>query len=724
MDIRAFFRTAYRYRWVLIIVPILAAITTYFLVQNMPKEYKSQARISTGLVDPSKQLAMSRSADYYMQSQQFGNIMEMMTMKKMMSLLSYNLILHDLENPDKAFRPESEEVKKLSTSDRQEVIKSYHDMLTKGKILSLSDNNGKYKLLDIINSMGYGSKSFEEKLLITRKENSDFIDVDYVSENPQLSAFVVNTLTSEFLYDYGISVNQNQKNSMILLDSLLKEKEKVMNSKNEALKAFKMKNGVLNVSAQSEMVYSQISSNEELRAQAIREIQSLTGAIAGIDERLSTSRSEDTRKALVSDNTELVALKNQLQAANERYVDNNFNIEDKKHIDELQDKISALIASSSLQVFEDPKSNRQNLIQQKRQMEVSLDLAKNSLASINYELNQARGRYNKMVPFDAGISNYERDAEVATNDYLEALNRSSQTSMESNTGLKLQVAQIGLPGAAEPSKEVLYVAISGISTFFVCLFALLIGFLLDNTVKTRDQLEVATGSPVVGQLNLIRESFPSIKSIWGSSLPIKEYDLHKDLVRSIRFELDKDFGPNEHKILGITSVSNGVGKSFLSSSLAYSFAKTNRKVLLICENSVEKATANSHQKELIPHQTFEKFLVKREIHIEDLITVLNINSTENSLFEMQSFNNLKASFEELREEFDVIIIDIESLEEVNKAKEWLLFVDRIIAVFKAGNEVRYTDHKQIDYLKNQKGFMGWVLNKSRVNNYKVEKTSY
>jgi Mrp family chromosome partitioning ATPase len=388
----------------------------------------------------------------------------------------------------------------------------------------------------------------------------------------------------------------------------------------------------------------------------------------------------------------------------------------------LQKKLSSLIASSSLQVFEDPKSNRQSLLSQKMQMQTDLDLAKNSLSSINEELNQAKSRYNKMVPFDAGILNFERDAEVATKDYLEALNRTNQTSMASNTGLKLKVAQIGLPGSAEPSKEILYVAISGICTFFVCLLALLIGFLLDNTINTSEQLEIATGSPVMGQLNIIKEISPSMKSIWGSSLSIREYDLHKDLLRSIRFELDKDFGLNGAKILGVTSLFDGVGKTFLSSSLAYAFAKTNRKILLISEDSLEKSSSKDrNKKELIPHQTFEKFLMKREIQIEDLITVLNINPKHDSLFEIQSANNLKLSFEELKKEFDLIIIDIESLKEVNKAKEWLLFVDRVIAVFNAGNEIQYTDQKQVDFLRSHKGFMGWVLNKSKMTNFNSKK---
>lgn len=721
MDIREFLKVVFRYKWVLIIVPILAVVATYFLVQNLPKEYKSQTRVSTGLVDPSKQLVMSRSADYFSQSQQFGNIMEMMTMKKMMSKLSYCLILHDLENPGDAFREESDVIKLLSPQDRQEVIKEYKAFLAKGEILNLSDNNGKYKLLDIINSMGYGDGSFDKKLTINRKDNSDFIDIDFVSEDPLLSAYVVNTLANEFIHSYDVNVNTNQESSMLLLDSLLKEKEKVMNEKNEALKNFKMKNGVLNVGVQSGIVYGQISSNEELRAQAIREIQSLTGAINGIDARLKDSRSETTRKNLVSDNTEIIALKTEIQAANERYVDNNFRPEDKKRIDDLQTKLSGLIASSSLQVFEDPKTNRQSLLTQKMQMQTSLDLAKNSLASINSELGQAKGRYNKMVPFDAGILNYERDAEVATKDYLDVLNKSSQTSMESNTGLKLQVAQVGLPGPAEPSKEKIYVALSGITTFIVCLLALLIGFLLDHTVNTRKQLEVLTRGPVIGQLNKINEVTPSVKKIWGSTLAINEYTLHKDLIRSIRFELDKVFGLNGSKILGVTSISDGVGKTFLASSLAYAFAKTNRKVLLICKENLEIEKSASHERELMPYQSFEKFLVKREIRIEDLITVLKVNPSNDSLFEIQSIDNLKISFEALKKEFNLIIIDIDSLDEVNKAKEWLLFVDKFISVFKAGSEIQFAEHEKINYLRDHKGFMGWVLNKSKMKTPRNEK---
>lgn len=390
MDINAFLRVVSRYKWILICVPILAAVGTYFIAKELPKQYKSQARISTGIIDPSQQLAMSSSSDYFSQSQRFGNIMEMMKMKKMMSILSYNLILHDLEFPKQAFKEPSEELKKLTEQDKQALISIFQEKLKSGAILSLEDNEGKYKLLDLLTSMGYSPKNFEKKLEINRQDNSDFIDVEYTSENPKLSAFVVNVFSEEFMYQYGVSVHSNQNNSIALLDSLLREKEKVMNAKNAALKDFKMRNGVLNVDAQSSLVYGQISSNEELKATAIREIQSLTGAIAGIDQRLNESITSTERKNTIADNSEIVSLRQQIDLANARYIDNNFNAQDKAKLDELQKKLTLLMANSTASSTPDPRTDRQGLISQKRQLQLQLDIAKNSLNSINQELEEAK----------------------------------------------------------------------------------------------------------------------------------------------------------------------------------------------------------------------------------------------------------------------------------------------------------------------------------------------
>lgn len=711
MDLKAFLKVLNKYKWLLILVPVAAAVITFFLVKNLPKEYSSEAQIATGLVDQSKQVvaAGTQNADFFKINQQFSNIIERMKMRKIMSILSYRLILHDLENPKEPFKKYSPKLDSLSSAEREEVIQLYRQKLLTKSVITIADNNGKFKLYDILGSMGYDKESIEKKLTIERPDNSDFINVTYVSDNPKLSAFVVNTLARDFISNYGQDVNQNQNTSIELLDSLLKKKEGSMDQKNAALKDFKMKNGVLNLDKQSEIVYGQISANEERKAQAIRDIQSNTMAIADIDSKLS-GRGGDTfsQGSVTADNREIVNLKNQLKVANDAYIDGNFKVSDKKKIDSLSRVIDRLSSKLSDGDVTNPVSSRQALIQQKLQLQTAVAQAKGSIKAIENELAMSKAKYNTMVPFDAGIQNYERDADLATKDYMASLDSYNQTRTEQNIALKLQLAQVGLEGPPLPSKGILYVALAGISSFFICFLAVLIIFLMDNTIHDSRQLEAATKSRVLGSLNFMHNTDLSMRNIWNDNQNNPEYTAYRDLLRSLRFEISSAFEKDNTKILGVTSLNDKEGKSFISSSLAYSFAMIGKKVLLIGgETEVVKSNATA----LSLSQDFETFLVKRQIQTEDLITVLNKNDNNSSLLEMQNAKNLKAGFEVLREEFDVIIIDVNSLRDINIAKEWLLFTENNIAVFEAGRSIEDRDKELIAYIKSQPGFIGWVLNK-------------
>ncbi|HEY0770190.1 MAG TPA: lipopolysaccharide biosynthesis protein, partial [Sphingobacteriaceae bacterium] len=199
-----------------------------------------------------------------------------------------------------------------------------------------------------------------------------------------------------------------------------------------------------------------------------------------------------------------------------------------------------------------------------------------------------------------------------------------------------------------------------------------------------------------------------MKLIWNNNSDSK-YSLYKDMLRSLRFEIDHQLSLNNN-VLGITSLRPGEGKTFLARSLAYAFAMTDKKVLLISDTEHQDVK----HKELPAGQLFENFLVKREIQKEDYITVLNTNSSNGSLLEIQNEKNLKAGFEILKNEFDIIIIDISSMGNTNKAKEWLLFTDKNISVFEAGKSLNENDKEFVSFMKHQEGFLGWVLNKVHI----------
>lgn len=707
MDIKAFLKLLNKYKWFLILVPVVAAVVTFFLVKNLPREYSSEAQIATGLIDQSKQVAANnnQNADFFKINQQFSNIIERMKMRRIMSILSYNLILHDLEYPKETFKPYSKKIDSLRQPDREEIIRQLKDRLLKKQVITVADNKGKYPLYDIIGSMEYHKDDLDKKLNIYRPDNSDFINVDFVSHNPALSAFVVNTLSTEFINNYGQDVNNNRSNSIELLDSLLKKKEAAMNEKNAALKSFKMKNGVLNLDKQSEIVYTQISQNEERKAQALRDIQSNQRAIADIDARLRGGVDASLGNSS-GDNSTLVNLKSQLKTANSAYIDGGFKPSDKRRIDSLNrlvDRVSSRISDDNVV---NPQASRQSLIQQKLNLQTVVSQAQGSIRSIDQELSALKAKYNTMVPFDAGIQNYERDAELATKDYMTSLDTYNQNRTEQNIALKLQIAQVGLPGLPLPSKGIIFVALAGISSFFLSFSVVLVLFLLDHTINNARQLGQATKSPVLGSLNLIQSSDLSIRNIWKEHNP--EFAIYKDLLRSLRFEISAAFDKNSTKILGITSLGDKEGKSFISSSLAYAFAMIGKKVLLI---GGEVAVTRSDSKELAINQDFEAFLVKREIQTEDLITILNKNNSSSSLLEVQNARSLRAGFDFLRNEFDVIIIDVNSLKDINIAKEWLLFTENNLAVFEAGKALSDQDKELVEYIKDQPGFLGWVLNK-------------
>ncbi len=720
MDIKSFLKTLNRYKWLLVIIPIVTVCITYFLVQNLPKEYASDVQISTGLLDPSKKVISDQNVDFFSVSQQFNGIMEKMKMKKVINLLSYNLILHDLENPNSSFRKYSEKVDSLSQQDKAEVINSYKQKLANKSILALSDNKGKYKLYDIIGSMGYDEEELRKKLEITHQDNSDFINIEFVSENPDLSAFIVNTLATEFISIYSFDVNINQNNSIVLLDSLLKTKEASMNAKNTALSSFKRNKGVLNLNEQSATVYAQITQYEAQRADALKTIQSNIAAITAIESKLGGSDSYISGSSR-SDNLEIINLKKKLEAANAAWIDGGFKSSDQKKIDSLSQMIQSRSNKNADENVMDPRASKQGLVQQKINLEVGVQQSKSVVKSMDAELRTLRGKYASMVPYDADIHNYERDADLATKDYMAALDRYNQTRTEKNMGLRLNIEQIGLPGNPEPSKKILYLAGSGFGSFFLCLGYIFVVFMLDRTIKSSSQLAHATNSNAIGVLNKIEGNERSVREIWNDKSGNPNYEMYREMLRAIRFEISSKMDIDNSKILGVTSLNGNEGKTFIAHSLAYAFAMTGKKILLIADEA--PYVKSESEKALTTRQNFQTFLMKKEFHTEDLITIMNKSTARTSLLEIQSVKSLKAGFEVLRDEFDMIIVDVNSLHDINIAKEWLLFTEKNIAIFEYGATMNDSDKEFTEYIKNLPGFLGWVLNKMQIKQAKFNTVS-
>lgn len=712
MNVKEFLNLIVKYKWLVIAIPTITLFITYFFVKNLPKEYKAQAKLSTGLLDPSRQVAPDvpsySGPDLLIKiNQQFTNIMDIMTMPKNMSILSYRLILHDLRNPQKPFKTQSDDVNALSKEQRLAAIAGFEERLAKKQTLTPLDNYD-VKFYNLVKSMGYDAATLSRNLAISHEDNSDFITVEFTSGNTFFSVFVVNTLSSDFINNYSLDLVSNKNQSILVLDSLVKKAEVAMNTKNQQLKAYKIDNRVLNLDKQSQIVYQQIIDYENKKSQALIDLQSLQSALNSINEKLGTqSQSRYLGADVAVDNQAVISLRNKVQAANDDYIDGGFKTVDRKKVDSLQQLLNTQLAKTSDNYVSDPLVAKQELVYRRIALGIDLEKTKASVSDINNELSKLNAKFNTMVPFDAGVQKFERDADVATKEYLDLLNRYNQTNLDKNIGLRLRLEQEGVPNTPEPSKKLLFMMLSAIASGAICFGVLFLIFVLDQSVNSQKQLASATGSKVIGELSYIKPADRNIDEIWKHADSYNDQLKYKNLLRSARFEINKALSADNLKVLGVTSLHPDSYRIFSVASLAYAFARLDKQILLIGDDQIAEEVSKWN----VPTDQSLKAVFKNlSIQKNNRITFLNRDLDGLSLLENKDKFNITEIFNSFKSEFDLIIVYLEPLNGVSDVKEWTLFTDKYLATFMAGNTISEKDKESLRMVKNDNKFIGWLIN--------------
>ena len=123
-ELKKFYRLLYKYRFVIISVPIITIIIAFFLVRNLEDQYVAEGQIATGIVDETQ--VLSNTADKQESSviREFSNLIEIMKLQKIVNMVSYQLMIHDLTS-EKPFREWSSKIKDLSEIDRRKNLNAF-----------------------------------------------------------------------------------------------------------------------------------------------------------------------------------------------------------------------------------------------------------------------------------------------------------------------------------------------------------------------------------------------------------------------------------------------------------------------------------------------------------------------------------------------------------------------------------------------------------------------
>ena len=716
MELQEFFRALLRHKLLLTLVPVITVIIAVIIVRQLPDKYPAHARLATGVTDESQQtLNGAAYSEDSKVNQEFNNLIQMILLKKNLDQVSYQLILHDLRGAP-PFRKPSSLLRGMDAAARSRAIAVFTQKYSAREPLSLfnKEEEGLYKLL---RSMSYDDESLRKSLNVFRLNNSDFIDMTYDATSPLMSAFVLNTLSTDFIDYYTSFSTENKRHSVAFLDSMVRIKRMALATNLDALKTYKIQRQVVDPQEQAKTLYGQIADLSTRRTMAEKDQAAYSAALGNVNSHLQPANRQYFESDVSGSNQELVRIKDEIRVLNDAYVQSNFQPQYKSRIDSLQKKLSAQIYSQSDKVAYNPSSTKEALVNQKLSLEVSRDLARNSISSLNGQLGNLNSQLQQLVPSQAVIQSLENNVSVADKEFTELLQQYNKASMEASYILPLRVVEKAMPGNAAPGKKLLLVGFSGLSSLILCLIGLFIAFYFDNTVHTPLQLAESTHLSVLGSLNKLAVKHQDLESIWAEAQSNSQNTLFKNLLRSIRFELEREL-LEDQKIVGITSFTDGAGKTFFTLGLAYAFAKANKKVLVIDGNFLNPDISRM----ITSARSLEKFLLSDgTVANEDddeheagklPISILGNHAGESSLLELVDEQSLIEKFEELKGAFDIILIEACSLEKLSKAKEWMLFADKVITVFEAGKTIEKAAEPDVQYLKSLDGkFAGLVINK-------------
>lgn len=737
MELTTIFRLLFARKWILIIIPLAAAVLAYVFSLGTEKKYRSSALLSTGFTTNEGIQITEERVDLWAAGVKFDNMIQKMNSEQVIGLLSYHLMIHDLteKTPFRQFSRGNEKKLELSKAEAEAMVVIFKEKLEKMELLSSFDDREK-ELIAWMERFGYNGWMLKSNLSIKRTGSTDFVDVSFVSESPQLSAFVVNKLSDEFIrFDSSLKSN-NSSESVKFFADIVAEKKKIIEDKAAFLERFKASN---NVTGQefTELKSSQVVSYELLRQEKADDIISKQLQLLNVEKQL-----KGMGGAVVNDNREtgekIIQVRSKINELNQIYVSNGSN--DKQLEEtinnlrvELQKEMNKMVISDPTQAA--TRLSKDVLLAKKNQLELELQIAQNSLNSLEITINNLRGSVFSSASKKSTIESLEKELERANDEYLKAAekyNTERNKSLLSQSPIK--VSQRGQPnGSPESSKRVLIIGMAYMASLALCVFVILGVEFIDQKLKTPSKFQTYCDLKLLGWINKVETKGLDLKSLFKSKSSDEATENFKQFLRKIRFEIESSGA----KIILVTSTKSGEGKTFIILSLAYSLSLLNKRTLVIDTNFRN----NSLSRMLIAPATFQKMLQQdgqaklltniagennnTEQSNKSIISrtsdanidVIGSSVGSDSPSEILAGKDFAGMINQLRNHYDYIIMEGASLNQFSDSKELLSFADKVLAVFSADSTLGNTDRESIDFIKSLKNsFLGAILNKVDMKN--------
>ena len=307
---------------------------------------------------------------------------------------------------------------------------------------------------------------------------------------------------------------------------------------------------------------------------------------------------------------------------------------------------------------------------------------KTELVTVNGYISNNKSNIKRIPVSEQGISNIKRELEVNNKMYLYLLEKKTNTLI-ARAGIIPQVRLVESAsslGVVQPDKSKL-IRLFVLGGLVFALFIAVVRKLFFEKIETVNELASATSLTITGGIPLVKEVDSKL------IVTLKPKAQVTESFRTLRTNLSY-LGENEKgkaKTILVSSFFPGEGKTFTSSNTAALIAMSDKKVLIIDfdlhKPKIHK-TFNLENTKGISSLLIGKDSISDIIHknLKPNLDVITAGSIPPNPSELIHKKEMEAFFNEIKNEYDFIIIDTPPFGLLNDALELMNYVDTFLVV--------------------------------------------
>ena len=563
------------------------------------------------------------------------------------------------------------------------------------------------------NTVSY-SELFAKKLIVQPIDKTQLVEVVYESHSPEEAREVVSSLINNFIKLQIETKNETGEYAKNFLAEQLKVTRQRLIAAEEALVKYSNEKGILGI--------------DSTQTRHVKKLENLNAALVNAEikrtqaESLYRQMQQSGSVSMVLTNPVITSLKARLVGLEGDYQEMLKTFKPNyPDMQRLQQQINDGRRKLQAELKNIQRSMRSDYLASKKQEE-----------SLRAELAGFNKQLHKLQDNSVDYNTLKREVETSGQTYKALLTRFEQVNVASavDTSSIRIVDPVVTPHNKYRPKTKINLLLGLVSGLILGLGLAFLREALDKSVKSADDLKRLTGLPVLATIpharRLMAKHLPKIVAKIPDA-PVAE--AYRILSANIRFMA----GKQNERVMLITSVSPGEGKSTTASNIACSYAQMGMKVLLV---DADLRKPSLHKKLRLPNKSgLADFLageddlvgITQPVKDVDGLYVITAGNLNNDPVSLLSYEHMAYLTSQAATRFDYVIIDTPPIKGFADTLILTSLASSTLVVAKEGNmDAREIKHALEQLYRVKNNVIGFLMidSKNKATNQKYYSKYY